>query len=1226
MQMCMFIILSLSCLALDVPEVGLGALQDAISQSMPQGTTLEQCVADYKKDGWQCTAALASAAANFSGDKEELWETNRDVLGFLSHCQGVYLKKARVLLQKCKPLSFWMLNSNMPVISAIKRVKAVCDKVICVSRFPQHDWWGGQDETSMEAFHAGLLQLDSCRVDGQWSVEGLELLPSCNMDDIWEELLLAVSMRGSSGDFYQISDTVTFMEKRHVSRESIALFCLRYADIVCLSDLRSFEPSNREGHQGSTFRKFYDGEDIAFFMQDLFACMQAPHIGEERPKTNYILQYLRFLSWGNKGDFWCSFRSLQKCEELEPSNSIVSSFVQDAWDYLVGGVFANPSSYTQKTHLKRCIQAHKKEEFMPSSTFVKELQNLDLTQEEEFLQKDRELYDFLKSFQDQVFSRAVACLEAFAPLSHWVRKVNLPVCRAVLSMYTCVREWQHRLGEGADPWSDQPQMQTVKTLNAALVHLGSYYASHASDKWAHVTLDLMPPCDISAIWEEISLQAWNAGLSGDFAAVKETVSFMEQKGVKASTIALLCMRYADLVRIHNLPKFVVKYTVGDYHTTFYKFYNGENIDCFIGRLLEAAKDRRVHDTKELVLNYMLFLQWKGGLNWWSFFRALQKCEENLSFEDANHKRVQHCLAQVWGQLVGTLDEDPSDQTPGTFIKRVTRKGVAFESSPLLLNVAVDLPKDEVAGLLQTEAELCKFLMRFQQQFLDQAEQALEAFAPISKFMLSYDSPECRAVISLYHKVLKLSPRQGLSWDRVATNDDLESVVGALLQVEKVANSSEKGAFYLPGSMEGCGMDGIWEEFLDTSLSGTLCDFSDLVCLMERRRVSAAKIARYCLRHAVNIAQKSNRGFLANVGYVYPDRWRKMDKNDTVYCFFYGKNIAEFIQLLITSHGSDTEETRRNLLDYQQYLTWKGQVNWWEFIDGLLCNGFSYNDNPEVFAPVCSLLKREGSTLENALDHLCFLGGLEVDGQTKHEAIESLLIWLGDSHEGISAIWKRGGRVRNVTKLHLEALISRVDTLSECKSERFYNCVVQSVPSRGMFQSRVDTRDLPEGLYKRVIQGEGAIRFIADMLDAGGQSGERGRSERNAQAYLKYLSPQLSAEDLLGMLAQVPDHVNDCSFVSGLIWIEIAQKRGVKESSLLSYLQFLIGHASLDWSYAEKEIQQVCGYLRAFGDARFTLSNLGIGANYLSADQVKRAQVAEQELGSSARILEGYDVL
>ncbi len=473
----------------------------------------------------------------------------------------------------------------------------------------------------------------------------------------------------------------------------------------------------------------------------------------------------------------------------------------------------------------------------------------------------------------------------------------------------------------------------------------------------------------------------------------------------------------------------------------------------------------------------------------------------------------------------------------------------------------------------------------QQICLEKAQQSLDVFAPVSALILKSDKPACGAVKALYSKVKELKAVSGEIWDPWFERSDISEVTAlqeGLLKIEGVECSENNELFYLPGQLQGCSMDGIWAEILqevDCALLGGRNSLSwecfSIASFMESKKVDAQHLTLYflkCIEAQPRCVHFSCKRVLTARNFVTQN-------------FAKGKKIDFFIdQIKGATHGSG--ELWARLRSYQSYLQSMQFVNWWSFITGLIKIGArSHGDGSEILSSVYETLMKQGGDLGEALDHLKSVESMDLERDAKEDASDQLIRWLSGACGGISSIWQ-GSRVRNVTQHKLSNIISSIDRLKESRSEGFWNLMVQSLPPRGLGQWEVlDTADLQEGLYKRVIEGADAIEIISDMLDAGKASANPEGSERavrNVTSYVHYLSLHHSVAKLFIMLRQVPGKMKESSLVSGLIWEKIKKKGRIFDGTLIAYVKFVILQKELSEEYAQKEIMEACALLRQTG--------------------------------------------
>ncbi len=501
------------------------------------------------------------------------------------------------------------------------------------------------------------------------------------------------------------------------------------------------------------------------------------------------------------------------------------------------------------------------------------------------------------------------------------------------------------------------------------------------------------------------------------------------------------------------------------------------------------------------------------------------------------------------------------------------------------------PKLAIAAAGMSEAaiadnRLCyDFVRHCQAIYISRAKMSLSIFEPVAEFILKSKQPVCSAISGVYWRVRQLSEYHmgsSLPWKNRPKMRELRDLVDGMRKLE-AAKAQDNERFHFGGLIAGCNVDKIWEEFIEVrgptrGWKGCFSDFCELAALMEKVNADQSCVVNFYLEHVDSIVRENMRRF-------GEERVVAFEKKSTAYSFFYGQNVDDVICLLVAGERVLTEECKGRLYRYLRYLDWRGQVNWWDFKLGLLRSGLGDSKEAgEMFCWIKSKLMEEGGDLAKALQHM---GKLENLGEQniKRDTIDDLLEWLHQGREGASSLWKGGGRVRNVKKHMIHAMVQGLERLSSNKTEGFYNFVVQSLPRRGVLWRHEVTHDLGEGLYKNVIEGRNALQFMAEILNSGERSGcleARARSVRNAGSYLKYLSPQLSMADLFCMLAQVPDQAGGSFVVVDLVWSAINARAGRCENSALWYLDFVLSNAELDQVYLQKEVQAVRDYLRACG--------------------------------------------
>ncbi len=538
-----------------------------------------------------------------------------------------------------------------------------------------------------------------------------------------------------------------------------------------------------------------------------------------------------------------------------------------------------------------------------------------------------------------------------------------------------------------------------------------------------------------------------------------------------------------------------------------------------------------------------------------------------------------------------LKEAVSQSMPGVTLEdcvgQYLHKG--WECTDALAIAAADFSEERAQDLLKTDRVRYDFLRHCQGCFIDRANKALTVFEPVADFILRYQSPVCGAVLAVYRKVQLLNEHQKSSkapWRRIPKIHALSDLVSGLRKLEVTYLEGDRESFAFPGMVRGCNMEDIWVEFLlegsNASLAAYLRDLAEVVSLLERRNVDPGKLANFCLEYATSVSLAGDRNFFAGISF-FPGR--KVDKESTVYKFFYAQNIENFTCLLRKGESHLSEGWLRRLDWYFSYLSWKSHVNWWDYIAGLLRSGVEYAGNAgHLFEMAQERLMREGGDLDKAFEYIQKVEKLSVAQHIQDKALQDLIEWLHCDCEEASAIWHKGCRVRNVDMLKLNQMISHIDEVSERRSHEFFSVLVQSLPPQSVLRCGGNKR-LEGGLYKQAIEGENALQLMSEMLSAGKASVNPGladRPARNARVYLKYLSSNLTVADLFEMLRQVPYALKENFLISSLVWSEIHAKGGCRADTLLPYLQFVIASVELDQGYVRREIAEVCAYLRDLG--------------------------------------------
>ncbi len=789
--------------------------------------------------------------------------------------------------------------------------------------------------------------------------------------------------------------------------------------------------------------------------------------------------------------------------------------------------------------------------------------------------------------EEDLSARIERALDFFAPIAKFVSGIDKPASQAVVafceresarSSKECVRDWKEAK-EITKPHDLLPWLYTLKTASAG---------RNPSFSLPGVRMGV----DMGDIWLEILESIWD--MPASYKAIDGMVNIMEKMGVKRPYIAAYCNCVASVAR-GNLLDFAP--ASPEEGTTFYKTWQGENIEEHISGLLECVQISKVYLTSASILGYIRFLDWKGGANWWEVFQALQKAEK--TFEGCHGSG----LNSDWGDFF----REDIRKTWLKFFREDSRgeerflnesltlrecmeesKKEGWECPHLVMCAAADVPYDILMDLAKTDQEQYDFWQRCRRIYAEKAESALVIFVPVINRIQQSNSRACKALQSLYFKARSVRPPQEKNpvWGKSQpVINDIGQLRTGLRALE--LNCAQQGmeSFEWPGRLFGADMGKI---FLDLNYdTQTLFDVIEITNLMQRLGVHPDFVLQYCVFSASAVCEAPKGQFFRTWS------WRSLDSEATAYKFFYGQNIDQFVSQIILNEKSDGFihwPIADYLSKYVAYLSWKGSVNWWDFLLGLYKGGASRKGRlAPVFVSVRNQLLNEVGDCDKAHNYLVdVIGQLRDLKQEKQEALEDLLDWLVRYREGgASALWT-DKRMKNVN-MHIVSQMVELIHFSMpvgTKTLSFFDFVVQSLPTEGVLQKNGGVQRLQEGTYKRLVEGETAMPFLSGMLLTGSRfEGGQARAERNAVHYIGYLVPKLSLEKLMDMLKSVPSLQEGQEVVSSLLWNAIKAKKEKRVEPLLQYLKFLLQQEGMSLVYAEKEIDEVCHDLHALGGQR-----------------------------------------
>ncbi len=700
-------------------------------------------------------------------------------------------------------------------------------------------------------------------------------------------------------------------------------------------------------------------------------------------------------------------------------------------------------------------------------------------------------------------------LELFAPIVKFVLCIDKPASKAVVSLYE--RESAKSRNNKIRLWKKQGEIKELRGLLPGLYDMKKAYLSEDSKQIFNLP-GLSEGVDMRGLWLEILQKA--CGILGGYASIAKVAMIMEDVGVDNHNITAFCAHYVGAVAHNNFRSFLPANP--EKGTTLYKIYHGQNIEDSVIQLLQHVQLPKEKQISDSILRYINFLDWQGGANWWEVFRALQKAEELFAQSNSS------ALDLLWCKF---FREDSRGKelcineslTLAECMQESKKEG--WECPHFVMCAAADLPHEVLMDLQGKDQDQYDFWCRCQGVYLAKAQSALAIFDPVASRTVTKARRACAALQSLYSKAKKLADSQkvDLLWQSSPEIKSPQQLCKGLQELALSCEKQGKESFDWPGRLFGAEMDKI---FMIVRLEEqSLCDVIEITSLMEKMGVNSDFVLQYCLFSAEAVRNVTKEKFFHT-----DDR---LDPEAPAYKFYHGQNIDSFVSQVVLhekGRGFLHWSTEKHLQSYRQYLSWKGSVNWWDFLLGLYKGGASQRGRfSDIFTHVRKSLQKETVDFDKALAYLRDTLKSKYDSGLMQEAMEEVVRCLVQGRKGVSALWKGRGEIRTIDMFKVSQII---ETLRKQKqTARFFEFVIQSLPTDFMLQHCGGAQTLGDLLYKKVFQGVVAVYFLKKMLSVEMSDKEQERAERNASSYVSYLWNKLSFSDWLEVYNSVASMEN-----------------------------------------------------------------------------------------------------
>ncbi len=500
------------------------------------------------------------------------------------------------------------------------------------------------------------------------------------------------------------------------------------------------------------------------------------------------------------------------------------------------------------------------------------------------------------------------------------------------------------------------------------------------------------------------------------------------------------------------------------------------------------------------------------------------------------------------------------------------------------------------ALMLADAALAIFLHRCQQDYVSKAHECLALFKPLGFFITQSDTRVCNAIKKVRSTVRYLKStwkEEDIVWNDLPVINDVEDFAAGLQELGENFKKHKNGMAFVQ-FFQNCCVDNIWQELVIFSvekagLMGRIPAIAAAVDAMEAVYLPEPYITSYCLEYGVFLKRKKCEDL--NVQGL---------ENKTFVRFFQGQNASFFMYNLLEYEkerppleGADCRQEA-----YMQLLEWSGDPDWWGVLIGLLRGGCEYDG-----VGYNRLWKVWNKILESDIDccgvlqHLCDLERVvpRYAEKSAQKVCCQLLERLGQYR-----IWCDKSGFKNVNLVVMSAIVDRLHTACVSNRKCFFSFVRQCLPTKEVWLQRGGALSaIPStSWFKKVLTGGDVLGVMTEMAQAEGVWGGL------VSSYVHHLSLDLDGKQWLQILQETRGLPQYGSLFCRFIWDDIKAQGWRNKEDLFAHLKFLVSLESEHKHYANRELSELCDYIKSVGLQKPAYAFLQCGSQYAACFENK----------------------